>query len=355
MSVAVNTMHTISIEQMKEMIKHVCFRLNNVVGFVGPSGCGKTEGNKQATEESGAIFLPFLMGQYDSVDLRGFPGVDTHDGYKSTTWYPASTLPFKGNPNFDENGPIINLFLDELNHANQSVLAICYQLMEARRIGEHVLMDNVRISCAMNRASDKGIGNRMPSPLDNRITWAETEPNIKDWSMDAQKRGVPALVIAFLTWQKQLLHTFNPEKPEKCFATGRSWVRAGMYLADTTMPSWLKEAAIAGSVGTGNQMQLYGFIEHWEKVTKLMPRVLKEPTKAEVYGPDEPGMQYAMALSISGSMDPKTADPYDTYLSRMNPEFRVMAWNLATARVGDPLYQTNAFIKFSKENKAIWQ
>src|ERR1039458_178941 len=99
---------------MKEAIKHVCFRQNRVVGFIGPSGCGKPEGNRQATYEAGARFEPVLLGQYQSVDLKGFPGVKTHDsGYQDAVWHPASTLPFKGNPRFDENGPLINVFFDE--------------------------------------------------------------------------------------------------------------------------------------------------------------------------------------------------------------------------------------------------
>jgi hypothetical protein len=360
-------MQVISIEQMKDMIKHVCFRLNKVVGFVGPSGCGKTEGSRQATEEAGAIFLPFLLGQYDSVDLKGFPGVETHaGGYKNTVWYPASTLPFKGNPAFDENGPLIHVFFDETNHANQAVLGFMYQVMDARRAGEHILMDNVRLSCAMNGASDKGINNRMPSPLDNRITYAETQPNIKDWAMNATRLGISQVVIAFLTWRKDLLHTFDPAKPEKCFGTGRSWVRAGEYFGDTTMPDWLIEASISGSVGRGNCGLLYAFVNHWEHVQKLMPMILKSPSEAEV--PKELSMRYALALSICGSMELTNVDVYDIYLARMPAEFRVMAWNLATTYSQDDeknatprfkrakgLYKSPAFIKFSRENRAIWE
>lgn len=347
-------MHDISISTMKDLIKHVCFRLNGVVGILGPSGCGKSEGAEQATLEEGAIYLPVLLGQYDTVDLKGTPWVREHaNGYQDTVWHPASTLPFKGNPAFDEDGSLIHVHFDEVNHATPPVLGVCYQIMQSspRRLGEHLFMDNVRVSCSGNRASDKGISNRMPSPLDNRIDWAEVQPNVADWSKHAQSIGVSPVGIAYLNWQKDKLMTFDPAKPEKAYGTGRSWVRALRYYADTTMSQSLKEVAMAGAVGSGNAAMFWAFVEHWEKVTKLMPRILKEPAKADV--PEEPAMQYAIALSISGSLDLKNVDPYDVYLSRMPSEFRVMAWNLATAR-SEKLFDAAAFVRFSKENKAIW-
>ena len=347
-------MQVIDIDQMKDAIKHICLRMNDPIGVLGPSGCGKTEGFFQACEEEGAILLPVLLGQYDSVDLKGTPWVRTHDnGHQDTVWHPASTLPFKGNPDFDENGPPILLFLDEITSASVPVMGVCYQLTQERRVGEHKLKDNVRVGCAGNRATDKGIVNRMPSPLDNRITWYETQPSVPGWAKHAQKMGVDPVFVAFLTWQKTKLMTFDPARPEKAFATSRSWMRSARYWSDTTMPTWLKEASISGSIGAGLCAEFYAFVEHWKMIAKLMPRILKSPETAEV--PTEPSMQYAVAVSISGSMkDDHTCTAYNTYLKRMPPEFAVMAWSLAMAR-DQNIHQMKAFIDFSKANKAIWQ
>lgn len=346
-------MQVIDIGQMKDAVKHICIRMNKPIGVLGPSGCGKTEGNEQACAESGAIFLPVLLGQYDSVDLKGTPWVRTHsNGHMDTVWHPASTLPFKGNPDFDENGPIIYLFLDEITSATIPVMGVCYQLINERRVGEHVLMDNVRIGCAGNRASDKGIVNRMPSPLDNRITWYEAQPTVPGWSIEAQKRSVDPVFVAFLNWQKTKLHTFDPAKPEKAFATGRSWMRAAEYWADAAMPAWLKEASISGSIGAGVCAEFYAFVEHWRTIAKLMPDILKRPDKAEI--PTEPSMQYAVAVSISGSItNDANGMAYDTYLARMPAEFGVMAWQLAYAR-DETIRKLKAFTTYSIRNKSIW-
>lgn len=347
-------MQLISIDQMKDAIKHVCFRRNDVVGFIGPSGCGKTEGSEQATLEEKALYHPVLLGQYDSVDLKGTPWVRQHEnGHQDTVWHPASTLPFKGNPDFNENGPLIHVHLDEITSTKVEVMGICYQALQSRRIGEHLFMDNVRLSCSGNRVSDKGIVNRMPSPLDNRITWYETQATVPGWAIEAQKRGVAPVIIAYLTWQKDDLMTFDPAKPEKAFATGRSWMKAAGYWSDTTMPAWLIEASISGAIGAGVTAKLLAFKDHWQMVKKLMPSILKDPSNAEL--PTELSMQYAVALSISGEMkDDANCKPYNIYLDRMSSEFGVMAWTLATAR-NDKLYKTNSFVDFSKKNKMIWE
>ena len=345
-------MQVIDMATMKEAIKQIVIRKNRPCIFIGPSGCGKSEGVEQACAEEGAFMTRFMLGQYDSVDLKGTPWVRERSGYQDTVWHPASTLPFEGNPAFPDDQLIVVHF-DEATSGTVPVLGIMYQLTQERRVGEHKLKDNVRIVLSGNRESDKGIVNRFPMPLCNRLTWYELQPTVQAFSLHAQEIGIDPVCVAFLNWQKTKLHTFDPKSPDKVFATPRSWVTAMDYYSDTTMSAALKEASISGSIGAGICAEFYAFVEHWRMIAKLMPSILKTPDKAEV--PTEPSMQYAVAVSISGSMkDDHTCTAYNTYLKRMPPEFSVMAWSLAIAR-DENLHQMDAFITFSKANKAIWQ
>ena len=345
-------MQVIDMATMKEAIKQIVIRKNRPCIFIGPSGCGKTEGADQVQIEEDIFLARFLLGQYDSVDMKGTPWVRTRDGYQDTVWHPASTLPFEGNPAFPDDR-IILLHFDEATSGTVPVLGIMYQLTQERRVGEHKLKDNVRIMLSGNRESDKGIVNRFPMPLCNRLTWYELQPTVQAFSLHAQKIGVDPVCVAFLNWQKTKLHTFDPKSPDKVFATPRSWVTAMEYYSDTTMSAALKEASISGSIGAGVCAEFYAFVEHWRMIAKLMPSILKTPDKAEV--PTEPSMQYAVAVSISGSMkDNHTCTAYNTYLKRMPPEFMVMAWSLAMAR-DDNLREMVAFMVFAETNKAIWQ
>ena len=345
-------MQVIDMATMKEAIKQIVIRKNRPCIFIGPSGCGKTEGADQVGIEEDIFLARFLLGQYDSVDMKGTPWVRTRDGYQDTVWHPASTLPFEGNPAFPDDR-IILLHFDEATSGTVPVLGIMYQLTQERRVGEHKLKDNVRIMLSGNRESDKGIVNRFPMPLCNRLTWYELQPTVQAFSLHAQKIGVDPVCVAFLNWQKTKLHTFDPKSPDKVFATPRSWVTAMEYYSDTKMSAALKEASISGSIGAGVCAEFYAFVEHWRMIAKLMPSILKTPDKAEV--PTEPSMQYAVAMSISGSMkDNHTCTAYNTYLKRMPPEFMVMAWSLAMAR-DDNLREMDAFMVFAETNKALWR
>lgn len=354
-------MHTITIDQVQKMVEHVAVELDEPVGILGQFGGGKTAGIEQAVERNGWHMCKVLLGQYDSVDLKGTPwDGDIGGGFHATVWRPASTLPFEGNPNFPKD-KIIILFLDEITSATIPVMGICYQLTNERRIGEHKLMDNVRIVLAGNREVDKGIVNRMPMPLNNRITWAEAGLDVDTWCNWALQNKIDPVFVAFLQFRKPLICTFDPAKPEKCVATPRTIEKAARYYAATTMPEDIRQAAMAGAVGDGWAAEFWGFVKVWHQIAGLMPSILNDPVKAKL--PEETSMQYAVAVAISGEMTPKTTPIYHKYLTRMPPEFVVLAWQLAvkrdvkpgqTSAKGSPLFKTAEFLDVAKRYKAVF-
>lgn len=358
------TMQSVDADAYKAMIKHVVFEENEVLMVIGPAGVGKTETTVQAAAENDAFYHPVLLGQYDTVDMKGTPWGDylepriegelasPDERKKFTVWHPASTLPFKGNPLFPTDRKIL-LHLDELTSATSSVFGICYQLIQERRVGEHILMDNVYIVGSGNRESDKGIVNRMPMPLCDRMVWCEFMASVKAWSLHAQSVGVAPECIAFINWRKPLLMTFDPAKPEKVFATGRSWVKAfKKFYASTTMPDAIKEAAMAGTVGGGPTTEFWGFIKHWQHVTTMVPKILKDPKGAPI--PEELEIKYALAVNLAGEMDLSNEGVISTYIGRLPGDFQCMVWNLACAREAK-LYKTNGFKDFSIKNMTIWR
>ena len=353
-------MQLIKITDIEPILKHVVLELHETVGFLGQYGAGKTEGIEFYADKLGAVLCKVLLGQYDTVDLKGTPWVVEYDNserglpnWQSTVWRPASTLPFKGNPNFPTDKPIY-LFLDEITSATIPVMGICYQLVNERRVGEHELMDNVYVIVAGNREVDKGIVNRMPMPLNNRITWYEVGVDPEAWCIWAQRKygEKAAIFMAFIMWRKPLLCTHDPAKPEKTVATPRTWEKCIKYFNHDPMPDKTKRMSMAGAVGDGPSAEFYGFVDVWQKVTHLMARIKKDPANAEI--PDEPSLQYAVAISLSGDMNPKTVGALNTYLMRMPPEFTVIAWQLAILR-DKTLFPTPEFITFSKKYKVVFQ
>jgi hypothetical protein len=361
-------MQTISIPDFIDTIHHVGVRQREPIMGWGKPGVGKSEGVRAAVAQmltsvglafdgpgyrAGATpettcdrLVDIRLSQYDSVDLRGIPV--PHEGM--TVWHAPVTLPFKGNPNFVEDKTPILLFLDEINSAAPSVAAVAYQLINDRSVGEHRLMDNVVVVAAGNREQDRGVTNRMPTPLANRFTHFEIDVDVDAWCYWAQQAGLPAEGIAFMQFRKPLLCTFDPQKPDKAFATPRSWKKALTYFADPHMPEHIKQAAMTGAIGEGPAAEFWGFVDVWQKMPKMSDIEAKPDT---VKVPDEAAMRYAVAVAISGTMTPKNTGPFSIYLERMDPEFAVLAWQLAMRR--DPTVSgTNEFIAFSKKFRAIF-
>lgn len=341
-------MQVINIPTMKSMIHHVGVRKRRPLWFRGRSGIGKTEGIHEAAQEVGAVMCDIRVSQYESVDFRGIP--DIQNG--TTVWNLPATLPFKGNPKFDEDGPLIFLFLDEADQGEPSTAAVCYQLVNERRVGEHILMDNVVIIAASNLQTDRGVHNRVPSPLNNRFTHAELIADVKPWSAWAAKQGYSPTIIGFLNFRSELLHTFDPDKPEIAFATPRTWSFVQQDFTDTEMPADVRIAAISGSVGEGPGVELMAFAEIMSELRPI-EEIIANPTKVPVS--ERLDMQWAMATHVAGNMNKDNAAPLHKFLERLEPEMVVMAWTMAIQR-DDSITDSNAFlVDYAPRFRGIFQ
>ena len=340
-------MYTISLSELTPLLQHVALAEREPVMIWGPPGVGKSDAVAAVFRAINAPMVDIRLSQYDSVDLRGIP-VPQHDT-GMTSWFAPSTLPFVGNPRFDATAPVIGLFLDEINSASPAVSAVAYQLINDRRVGEHVLMDNIVVIAAGNRDGDKGVTTKMPLPLANRFTHVEIGVDVDAWCTWALGAGMPHAGIAFLQFRKPLLSTFDPKKPSVAFATPRTWAKALRYFA-SGMPEATTMAAMAGAIGEGPSAEFWGFVDVWQQMPPLAA-ILADPTGVPL--PDEASMRYAVAVNVSGSMTLANASACMAFLCRMDPEFVVMAWQLAVRR--DPtLLTAPEFITFSKRYKAVF-
>jgi len=343
-------MQTITINQMKSVVSHIAMRMKMPVMVWGKPGVGKSEGMAQAAAEVDGILIDIRLSQYDSVDLRGIPVPDSEE--ELTIWHAPSTLPFKSNPRYNTITKPIFLFLDEINGGTLAVQAAAYQLVNDRGIGEHRLMDNVYVVAAGNREGDKGVTNRMPLPLANRFVHVEVDLSVEELSAHFTKIGLPPVLVAFLNFRKQLVSTFDPTRPDKAFATSRTWEKAGRIFADDTMPQAIKEIGICGAVGDGPASEFLGFVDVWHKVVPIR-EIIKDPLGCPI--PQEMSMLYATAMNVSGSLDPKKpteVDALHAYLKRMDDEFVVLAWKMALTRDND-LLETDAFLDLSKVYRGV--
>lgn len=345
-------MRQINIPTLQDMVTHVVIRLNEPLMVWGPSGCGKTEAINEAATQAGALVCDIRVSQYEGVDFRGVPDVRTG----MTVWNLPATMPFVGNPKFPTDR-IIVLFFDELNSAqDDGVYAVCYQIIQERRAGEHELLPNVRIVAAGNRESDRGVTRRMPAPLSNRMTHAEAVIDPPALIMHLQRKGVPRICLGFLAYRRNLISTFDPAKPEKSVASPRTWEKAFRYYTDPHMPDSLRWTAISGAVGEGPATEFQAFASLAGKVITTR-QILDDPHRAPL--PKDEAQCWATTMNISGDMTPANAEPLAHYLERVagsdkfGPEYAIAAWQLALKR-DETLHGTPEFLALSRTYKEVF-
>jgi MoxR-like ATPase len=250
-------MHLINIPQMQGVVEHVVIGENEPAWFHGEPGCGKSQGIGGACKALDVQLIDFRLGQYDTVDFKGFPDIDRDTN--TTVWHMASTLPFIGNPKFDPEKKKL-VFLDEADHGKDSVKGVAYQLLQERRVGEHIIQPNTYFAAAGNRPKDRGVGGKSPPPLNNRCTHYEVGPDADVWvAWAGGQPRIPSELMAFLMFRKPLISTFDPKSPDPAFATPRSWEKVAHYDTNPNMPEDIKDASIEGAVGEGPAAEYAGF------------------------------------------------------------------------------------------------
>ena len=167
----------------------------------------------------------------------------------------------------------------------------------------------------------------------------------------------PPLYLAYHGWRgkegKNILLSWDPDAAvqPKSYGSPRSWERAirkhRKYAHTDPDHAFL---AMAGSIGEGLALDFRGFEQIYEKV--LRPEdIIKNPKGCKL--PDDESLIYATAVSVSGAMDLTNTKPLHTFLTRLDPEYVIMAWQLAVAR-NPAIYMADEFLDVSQRYKAIF-
>lgn len=357
-------MKKLSIAQIKTAIKEIAIRLDKPIIIRGGAGVGKSQGANQAVEEldspealqallgkdcpyTGTMMCDIRLSQYDTVDLRGYPGVDKKTA--TAIWYPMSTLPFIGYDTFPDDKLIVVLF-DEAPDADAKVLGIAQQITLDRCIGEHVLKPNVRIVMAGNRETDQGLAKRLPFPLNNRLIHFEAVNTVEEFCAYAQSQGVPSVFLGYWNFRREMVNTYDPKKTQAIVATNRTWFTAVDLWKDKRLSLEIKEAGMVGAVGEGPAVDFFAYVEVHGRVPTI-DKIKKNPDTLPV--PDELSLKYATAMHVSEHMTLENVDKLYVYLRRFEATFVVMAWSLATARDAT-LTDADAYMDYCKRYREVY-
>ncbi len=301
----------------------------------GPPGAAKSQIAQQVAAAAGRTYVDVRALLLDPVDLRGIPWRDP-DG--RTRWAPPAFLP----PSDDAGSWLINL--EELPSAVPMVQAALYQLVLDRKVGEYELPEGASLIACGNREGDRGVVNRMPTPLASRFVHLEINVDAGDWCAWGAANGIAPEVLFFIQLRPDLLHTFDPQSRERAFACPRTWEFAsGIVKRRNGLDPAAERALLRGAVGEAAAIELCAFLQVWRELPH--PRaVLDDPDNADV--PDNASALIALCGSLYRLASDVNLDAIVTYAERLRREVGEFLVGSCIRR--DPaLQRTPAFIRWA--------
>ena len=282
-----DTIRTVTPSAATKAVKQA-FKARRPIMIYSAPGCGKSDIIHQIGRELNRPVIDMRLALYDPSDIKGFPYFDptTH----TMKWAPSAELPQDPNSN-------AILFLDELPSAPPSTQAAAYQLVLNKRIGEYILPENVDIVAAGNRASDRGVVYKMPSPLANRFVHLELKVDVDEWVNWALNAGLHKDVVGYISHQKQDLFTFDPKSSSHAFATPRTWEFVSQFLKEESdMGEETALDLISGTIGDGLALKHSAYRKSAAKLPKAMDILEGKVSKLET---KEIGALYSLVISLA--------------------------------------------------------
>ncbi len=301
----------------------------------GPPGAAKSQIAQQVAAAARRTYVDVRALLLDPVDLRGIPW---RDSAGRTRWAPPAFLP----PSDDGGSWLINL--EELPSAVPMVQAALYQLVLDRKVGEYELPDGASLIACGNREGDRGVVNRMPTPLASRFVHLEIKVDAADWCAWGAANGITPEVLFFIQLRPDLLHTFDPQSRERAFACPRTWEFASNIVKRRNgLHPAAERALLVGAIGEAAAVEFLAFLAVWRELPH--PRaVLDDPENADV--PNNASALIALCGSLYRLATDVNLDAIVTYAQRLRREVGEFLVGSCIRRDPD-LQRTPAFIRWA--------
>lgn len=311
---------------------------NKIVPFIlGAPGGGKSACARDVVNSLGIEnVVEFTASLRDPVDVLGTPN-NTGD---CTRWVPPEEF-----YRLRKGVGRAALILEELSDAPIPMQNALCGVIYDRRAGQLELTDELFLIATGNRTEDKSGANRITSKLANRTRRFDFVENIDDWTEWALDNDVDPVLIQFLRFRPGLLSDFDANR----FAnpTPRAWERVSF------IPSGLESGLffdnVAGEVGEGAAAEYTGFRRIYMSLPDV-DSILLDPANADV--PADPATLYALTGALARKATKDNFDRVSKYLSRMSPEFNVMATKDAI-KLQPTIKHSRAFIEWASKNAEV--
>ena len=309
---------------------------NKVVPFIlGAPGGGKSACARDIVAELGVdTVVEFTASLRDPVDVLGTP----NNTGEYTRWVPPEEF-------YNLRTGRAALILEELSDAPIPMQNALCGVIYDRRAGNLQLSPDLFIIATGNRTEDKSGANRITSKLANRTRRFDFQENIDDWTEWALDNDMDPVLIQFLRFRPGLLSDFDANR----FAnpTPRAWERVNLIPA--SLDSGLFFDNVSGEVGEGAAAEYTGFRRIYMSLPDV-DSILLDPAGADV--PQDPATLYALTGALARKSTKDNFDRVSKYLSRMSPEFNVMATKDAI-KLQPTIKHSRAFVEWASKNAEV--
>lgn len=266
-------------------------RDNRNVLIVADPGVGKSSLLPVACDLAGADLIISHPGVEDPTDPKGLPSLNPNKKGEATF------LPFGALARALRATRPTVWFLDDFGQATPAVQAAYMQLLLARRVGEHVLPGCVSFVAATNRrAAGMGVSG-MLEPVKSRFATIVTlEADIDDWSEWALHAGINPMVRAYLRFETEHLHKYEPTSDMSNTPSPRTWENFSDVLAWNLEDGARREAG-AGAVGEKYAAHFFAF----EELHANLPHadaIIADPESFDIRSTN-PGALYVVVTTLA--------------------------------------------------------
>lgn len=267
--------------------------------ILGPAGTGKTEMAEQVSREEGYEFIYLNLSVLEAPDLIGLPIV-TED--KTVDYAMPKFLPREGTLKKKKV-----LIVDELDKAKPELQNPLLELFQFHSVNGNKL--EIQAIIATGNLPDEGsFSQPISHALTNRCKTFKVKFDFDTWQEWAQKVGLNALVIGFLSknrdWAARPAAEGDPTA--YCRPSPRAWSLAARDL-DMTMEGPKTDASVefqslmvAGRVGMAGATKFRVWLDHYRHVEPMIDELVKNGTAPN---PDKLSIDRLLVLCIGAAAE----------------------------------------------------
>ena len=282
----------------KDLEEHIksTIQIGDNICIFGRRGTGKTEISKQQIKASGFKEIYINLSVMERVDLGGYPNVLAAQQKQQFVDY---LLPRFYQPMIEGDQKVVVL-LDEVDKADQSLLAPLLELVQLRSINGFPLPNLYSIIMTGNLISEGGF--RPSPPLLDRCEKYLVEADVSSWlNWSGSTRSVHPSIAAFITDNPKFL--FGAVDPEDRYAdpSPRGWTRASKILFRGEALKWSPELLyqkVCGCIGKDAGLNYSNYYQYYQILMPLIDKVFQGGNVSSEYKSLDPSKQLVASMIV---------------------------------------------------------